>query len=578
MKGLGLALFLAAAFGLPGAAKPLAEFMPRGAVALLETENLAVALRMWRFSRWHLEVQRSPQFQTFARGKDYQWWLAGRKVVETAMGMDTWTAAERLLGGKGAVGFYPGANGGEPVAVVVLRVRDAATLGTLHGRLGLYLRFSGSGLRKGTLPGGVETWDVNGQFHVARRGDWLVVSRDRRLMTRTAGMLNVGGNPARSVAGSEGYKMYRAQMGNWHLANLFVDLRELARTEGERLGISRKMEDGVVSFLLHGMAEMAAQSPYAGLTLDMGRAGFVLTAGVAGNAAEMDDGFGWFFSRRRARGAPDVPRVPGMIAGATIHRDLAGWYGQREALLAKVALAELHRMADALRVLHPGQVLERDVLPALGKTFTVVTARQDFKHLRGRPEQPLPAFAVVVDSKDAPASGRLLRRMFETLALAVQQEQQQGRPFQPQLLEAVHRGVRIRYTKVVEDDNTNQAKLLPTVYNHQPAMAVVKDRFVLANSAVMARAMVDGILDGKPDLGRGNRNFHLETQPAELARMLRDNHWEWLVEMMRRGGARDQANWETATLLKALDSLRSLRLGTMVGREDFQMKLEGRWN
>jgi predicted tellurium resistance membrane protein TerC len=94
-----------------------------------------------------------------------------------------------------------------------------------------------------------------------------------------------------------------------------------------------KLDNPLVSMFLGGISELAAGSPYLGVTLDVEQDRFVLKSGISGDSRKLDEAHRVFFSDPAGPGTPEIPQLPALIGGFTFHLDLANWYRQREKLL-----------------------------------------------------------------------------------------------------------------------------------------------------------------------------------------------------------------------------------------------------
>ena len=78
------------------------------------------------------------------------------------------------------------------------------------------------------------------------------------------------------------------QVGSQHTIQACVNLLKISELLGKRL-IPEKLDNPVLSLLYGGMLELAAGSPYLGLTLDMREDGFSLCSSVAGKVSALDE-------------------------------------------------------------------------------------------------------------------------------------------------------------------------------------------------------------------------------------------------------------------------------------------------
>ncbi len=83
------------------------------------------------------------------------------------------------------------------------------------------------------------------------------------------------------------------QLDDDHLVRVFVNTQTISQAAGGRF-VLEKLDNALASLLFGGIAEQLAQSPWAGVTLDVDESGLSLTGGVA--VSELDERWGPFFS------------------------------------------------------------------------------------------------------------------------------------------------------------------------------------------------------------------------------------------------------------------------------------------
>ena len=561
-------LFSVTAFA---AGHSLANVMPAGVIAFAETDGLGAKVHQFQESKLFELILQSPQYQEFEKGPDYAQFMAGRKIVETFLGMDLWTTAEKLLGGQVALGLYPQPNKNDPQAVAILRTKDVETLKKLRGRLAPFVLLAGDTVKKEELSNGAELYTLEDGVLLAAKANWLAAAQSRPLLDQAMKMLT--GEPGKSVAQDAGYVKFREQMGRHDLGQAYIDLRPLRKQAGPRLGIQKKEQDGGASFFLHGILELAAHSSYAGLTLNMGEAGMAIKAGVEGGPKSLPEKFQWFFSDPDSPGAGNLPEVPGLLGGIAVHRNIGAWYRQREQLLAEQLLPEFDKFEGEIGNLFGGQDFGEDVLPAIGSIMTLVTARQTFEHLDGAPGVKIPGFALIVNLEKPQEGADLFQLLFQTI-ITITNFEGKDKMRAPWILSAQaykkHSITFAKYTRKPQGAN------LPVSANFQPAAVLVGNKFVISSTVQLAKALADALESPTPK-ARANRNFNLELRPAAWVPVLHDNRKQVIAQAIQKGQTIEQARWGTNAAEQILKSLGLLRLSTSVGRENFTVKLEARW-
>jgi hypothetical protein len=495
--------------------------------------------------------------------------MAGKGFVEGFIGMDLWTAADTLLN-ETALGVYPNLNG-EPAALLMLRVQDAEAWAKLRLRLNQTLDSLDANVKR-EKNGELDIINVENQVFITLHKNWAVAASTRQLMKR--GVAGLNGQVKKTVADDPAFRKMQKNMGAEHLAQVYLNISEYAEMYNQPLEAPEKMDNGVVSLLLQGIIELAAGSPYLGLTLDVDKNGFSLVSGIEGDVAATRKKRVWFFSDPKTPGTRDVPAVPGLMGGITIHRNIGQWYGQREQLLDERLMAGFDEFEAGLGNLFPGRDIGDDIMPAFGSTFTLLAAEQTFEHFEGAPGIKLPGFALIFDL-DKPENGGLFQLVFQTIVTITNiAGAEEGLDREPSVMTAiVHKGVPINTIQYLQQP---KGKRLNIGYNFMPCAATINGRFVFCTSLKLCKALVDEL--AKPqDPKRVNRNFNFELHPGALVGLMKDNRNTLVAKRIQQGKTAAEANGEVTAVESVLDYIKLLRLSTSVKEKGFQLKLEGYW-
>ena len=562
-------LFAAVITWAAHAAKPLSTAMPAGALAYAEVNGLGKRLIELRDSDLLKTAMASPQFKELQGLEQWTQFMALRGVIEGYLAMDAWTAADKLFN-EIAVGVYSGA-GGEPSAVVMFRVSDTVAWAKVRKQVDPLITLVDEAVKREPA-GDREILNFSDQLFVILDKDWVLLASTRTLLAK--GLAGLQGKLSKSMAGDEALQQMRADMGGDHLAEVCLNVPAAAKAYGLPLELPEKMDNAANSLLFHGILEVAAGSPYLGLTLGADKTGFKLTSGVSGDVAKVREKHEWFLSDPTKPGTRDFPTVPGLMGGFTMHRNLAEWYKKREELLTEDQQAGFDEFEAALGNLLPGQNVEDDVMPAFGSTFTLIAARQTFDHLQGEPGIKLPGFALMFDL-EKPQNGQLFQLLFQTIVTITNiVGVEEGLDRQPSVMTAVvYKGVPIN---TIEYLKPPQGKQLNIGYNFVPCAATINGRFVFCTSLQLCKSLVDAL--AKPqDAKRENRNLNFELHLSELKDLVTVNQKALLASRIQQGKTAAGAKGEIQLVEQLLDFVKLMRLSTSVKEKGFQLQLEGQW-
>ncbi|MCZ6792546.1 MAG: hypothetical protein O7J95_02905 [Planctomycetota bacterium] len=559
----------------------LAEFMPPGAIGYAEVAGLAPVIERIRTSNYLELLTGSAPFRELENSGDYQKAQAGRKILETHLGLDLWTLGKKLLGERVAVGLYITEGESQLQAVGLLRVSDTDILPRIRERLAPFLVLGSEQIERSETADGVEVLDVAGRAFVALDDRWIAVSGSRDLLGQALALLTgklLKGNEKRSLADDEQFRaMMRQvgtrQVGSDHLVQVFANTEAIRQAAGGRFA-PEKLDNPLGSLLVGGIMELAAQSPYVELHVDVTDGGLALTASVAGDNRKLGEAHQSFFSSSSGPGTPPIPALSGVIGGFSLYRDFTAWYRHREDLLQDQVLPGFDKFETGLANVLPGKDFGEDVLPLIGSTLTFVAAPQDYSHLDGRPGVEFPGFGLIVDLARPREAADLFQVFFQTLtALLNIQAGQQGR--QPWVMTSeTYQGVQISYARYLEKPSGDR---LPLAFNFLPASARVADKFVLSSSLGLCRQLVAELQKPTKPEESPNRNFNFEVHADALADIFEANQEFFHARFVQSGTTREEAKEQFSTLLEILRAFDLVRLSTGVRSEAFEVKLEVHW-
>ena len=551
------------------AAPPLSQSMPSGAMGFVELKGLGKKLVELRDSKLLKSLLASPQFKQITKQSQYAQAMAGKGFVEGFIGMDLWTAADVLLN-EAALGVYPDPNG-EPTALLMLRMQDAKAWAKLRLRLNQTLDSIDANVKR-EKNGVLDIISVENQIFITLHKNWAVAASTRQLMKR--GVAGLNGQVKKTVADDPAFQKMQKNMGAEHLAQVYLNIPAYAGMYNQPIEAPEKMDDRAASLFFHGIIDLAAGSPYLGLTLDVDKNGFSLVSGIEGDVAATRKKRAWFFSDPKTPGTRDVPAVPGLMGGITIHRNIGQWYGQREQLLDERLMAGFDEFEAGLGNLFPGRDIGDDIMPAFGSTFTLLVAEQTFEHFEGAPGIKLPGFALIFDL-DKPENGGLFQLVFQTIVTITNiAGAEEGLDREPSVMTAiVHKGVPINTIQYLQQP---KGKRLNISYNFMPCAATVNGRFVFCTSLELLKSLVTELK--KPqNPKRVNRNFNFELHPPALAGLVAANRRTLVAKNIQTGKPAEQARAEVQLAERLLKAIEILRFSTSVKDKAFQIQLEGKW-
>lgn len=585
----GLCVLLFLAMGIPStqadetpaASESLVSSLPEGAIATVEIAKLAPLIERIENSPGLKAILDSPQWQDALKQPAVLKAMAGKAIAEGQLRMSLWEFAKTYFGDRSIVGIYAPANpGGQPDGVLIVRVKQADSLKTLWDRLLPLVPLAGNKLKTGEYEGGGRLISFEDGHQLVLRDRWIVLSKVKSLLDDTLRKLAAAPKPGTGLAASPAWKQMAAQLGTDHEIQLCVNMVDLNAIVGHRI-IPEKLDNGVTSLLFGGYMELAASSPYVGSTIDFVGNQIQWRSAVAGDSHQFDAAHRPFVLEGES-GRATIPPVKNMLNGFSLTRDFAAWYRNREALLEAKLLPGFDKFETGLATFLPGKDFGEDVLPLLGQRLTIVTAPQNYSHLKGKPGVQLPGLAFVLDLAKPAEANDLLTLVFQTvIGISNLQAMQEGRQPFVMTSEAYH-DVQIAYAKYLKQP---EGENLPISANFQPASARVGNRFVFSTSMAMCRQVID-TLQGEATgtatpaaapQGDGVRDVYLDISPTVAADLLELNMSVLQAQSLQQGKSAEQATRELNALLSLLRQLAPVTFTSTRHADRWELEFRAGW-
>jgi len=557
--------------------------LPQGALATIEVAKLAPLIERIETCDLLNMILDSPQWKDAQKQDNVKKALAGKAIAEGQLGMNLWQFAKTFFGDRMIVGVYAPSNGGQqPDGVLIVRVKDAAAIDQLWQRVSPLLPLAGDKVKVSDQEGGGRLITLNDGHLLVIRDHWIVLTKVKTLLDQT--LQNLATPTGGGLTEVAAWKQMAAQLGSDHELQFCLNMDELNKLAGHRL-IPSKLDNGVLSLLLGGYMELAAKSPYVGSVIDIGSNQIAWRTCVAGDPQQFDQAHKPFVLDAGAPGAA-LPPVNGLLHGFSLTRDFAGWYRNRETLLEAKLMPGFDKFETGLATFLPGRDFGEEVLPLLGQRLTIMSAPQNYAHLKGKPGVQLPGFALVLDLAKPAEANDLLSLVFQTvIGISNLQAMQEGR--QPFVMSSeTYKNTQIsfaRYLKQPEGAN------LPISANFQPASARVGDRFIMTTNVEMCRQLIDTLQggaagqtatpsdDGNAIRAAGARDLYLNLSPSIAADMLEANAAVLHAQSLQQGKSTEQATNELNALLKLLRQLTPLSFKSTRHTDRWELEFQLGW-
>jgi hypothetical protein len=555
----------------------LVRHLPAGALGSVEVTGLAPILDRIENSAALKAYLASPLYDDALKTEPARKALAGKAIAEAQLGMSLWTFARTYFGDRIVLGVYPPSDGHQPDGVLIVQVKESTDLTKLLEKLTPLISLAGDQISIADHDGGGKVFTFKDGNRAVLKDRWIVASKSGSLLSQT--LENLKSGKSSGLESEPAWKTMSQQMGPEHTIQLCVNLTKIGELQGKRI-VPEKLDNPVVSLLFGGLIEMAAHSPYLGVTLDVRENGFSIQSSVAGKAADLDDAHRALVLDPATPLVPLNPIVPNRLGVFSFSRNFATWYKSREQLLEAKLQPDFDKFETGLATFLPGKDFAEDVLPLLTGRIAFVAAPQDYTYLDGKPGVQLPAFALVIELAKPREGSDVLSLVAQTILTITNLEasKQKRQPW-VQSSES-YKDVQINFARYLERPKGDQ---LATSYNFQPASALVGNQFVMSSSLGLCRQLIDalGSKESQDAAAVGSRtgtpNFVEEISPSVAADLLEANAAVIHAKNVQNGKTAEQSERELAGLCQFLRRLTTIRFDTVQYADHMQLELHGGW-
>lgn len=400
---------------------------------------------------------------------------------------------------------------------------------------------------------------IGKDFYLALAGPTLLLANKEEVLKRSLDLLLDGGKGslAESASVADARKLLPANPLAWLWANL-GPLHQLPQAK-EVFALPRN--DANLTTLAGGMLDVVGRSPFVCAALVKEGAGFTATIrmprGREGSSPALTTHIP----------PPDAGSLPllepkGVIYSTSYYLDLAKFWDNRGQLFndkQKKAFEDLDKTAG--RFLAGNSI--GPLLQQTGPHQRIVVAHQPKAGYQSQPDQRLPAFAVVLDTRDE-KFGRTMETILRGTALLA------GARFKLKLAEEKIGDVNLVAYRFPDDPK--QPPQNNIVFNFSPCFAQVGNQFLAASTIELGREMI-GLLqkeaNGKAEMNpMASRSKLYASGGADLLQVIEDQLFAQAI--LERALPPEQAKKEVRKFIALVRGLGGIRQEVTYNPRDFR--------
>lgn len=488
---------------------------------------------------------------------------------EKQLGLTWAEAVDRLAGGGAvlAVKF-----GSEPApTLLVIQARDEDLL---HRFMKVTLEVAETELarenskdrpRKGTHRQ-IETLHIGKEFHSAIAGSALLISNVEPGLHRALD-LHLDGDK-QSVKHLASLAEARQRLAPNPLAWSWINLAPVHQAPGAKDVYALPNDNPTVPVLFGAFIDLFRRSPFACAGLYHQDDTFALRLRLPSGQEGMRAELAAHLPTKEAGAALPLLEPKNVLYSNSFCMDVSKFWEHRARLLTPEQLKGLEDFDKNSGRFLAGIQFSK-VLEQAGWHHRVVVTHQGDRGYQTRPGQYIPAFAYVVDTRDADGFGRSMAAILRAGALLFG-NQAKLRLAEEQVGEVNLVGYRFAENVSVPDDLNNVR------YNFSPCFARVGNQFFAASTLELGREMI-GLLQQEARSGKKADSAAIRSRlySAGVAELLLSNQDEVLTQtILDRALAPDEARQQVKVLIDLVRKLGRVELESQIESKEFRYDLQ----
>ena len=539
-----LGIFLAAAVATSPAAwgaaedsRAPSELIPDRATVCLELFKPAAIADALLGPAFEARVKSLPGYEGLLSGPKIRELQNAARLFEMTLHTNWQTMVRTLMRQNGALALGEGGR-----HLVVLTGDDPAMLRNAHD-FALQIARSQADQRgqsdqvRSMEYDGLTGWSFNGKEAHVVMGRQLLAASDAAVLKAAVYLRTSKGEG--SLAGRADYKAARQAAGPDAAAMLFLDLHQLQAAPWFKGLLEGQQKNPLASLFYADLPARLKAAGWLALGIYLEKGDLVLKAfsdaptpsGPAAEFAQVKEG---------ERGLSANLTVPRQIAALNVHRDLAAFYGSKDALFPE-RTSGLIFFENMMGIFFSGRNLTDEVLAELQPQVQLVVARQEYDQRIGVPEPQLPAFALVFELRHPDKFGEVVEEAWQKALGLVNFTR--GQKAQPGLIldRAEHHGSRVTLAKFSSKEIEDRSHL-DTRFNFCPSLALANNRAILSSTDQLARDLLDAMNTTSAEPGAGRSHTAMRLTGSELARLMRANRMALVRDdMVKKGKTQEES-------------------------------------
>lgn len=548
-----------------------AELLPGSIAVTIEIPQPVALLKSIAEHPIHDRARKDKVLRKSYLSKEFVQAKTGLAFAEFAIGMK-WQDAVNTLAGQGiTLAFDPVTGGGAAILKSGAPDKLPGLIETLKKLANNQRRESGEPEIEQTAYRDVTVYKID-EVALAIHNDRVFATNNGELGKQILDALLDGSKDTLAVDAN--YKLSRSAVSPDDSIRGFVDMQEVHKRGGIKNLLNGTRSNPLAEFLLGGVFESLAESPYvvAGVKLD--DESLRVTAKTPHQAEKVSEPREFYFGPKGKGHAPAMLELEGSVGGAAVYRDVSKMWLYAGDLFDQNINDKFAEAETALSTFFAGKDFVEEILAEIKPGWQLVVTRQDFNDVLPRPAIKVPSFALVGEFKDAKKMNKEMRRVFQSTIgfLNFIGATEGNNPQLDQAIEVVD-GAKIITSWFVPTPEEEESAEAGIHFNFTPTLALSENRFVLASSTTLAKSALKAKSTNRTNAAPANFDFEIRGESLKL--VLEDNREQLVANnMLEEGNTREEAEQGIGLLLAVVGWIDRLTAELKPGDSELRIQLK----
>jgi hypothetical protein len=420
--------------------------------------------------------------------------------------------------------------------------------------------------------GEVQTLKLGDDFHAARVGATLIVSNKAKGLEAAYALLE--GKEKKSIIGKKGLAEGRKLVGDGALAWGWLSLEQAHKDDQFKNIYELPNQFFPFPVLFGGLADSLRRAEFVTASLRLEGKDPVVSVRLPAGKEGLHEALMGHAPPDSGPGLRPLLQPPGVLFSMSYYHDVAKFWEKREQILPKDQLEQINKAEQASAPFLLGTRFG-EIIGGFGSRHRLLTVRQEKTGYSVKPENAIPAFAWVVESRDPEKFAKAIEPPIRSINLFA------GAFVRMDPIEEMHGTYKIVGYRFAEQQKAGKIDtafngVLP---NFSPCFVRVGDQIIFSSTIELAHTLIDELDKESKSDAAANKNATVRSQFywEGLSSFLAGNKDALVTQsILTDGSTPEEARQQVALLLDLLKKLGKVELGVDMEAKAWKLELRAR--